>query len=120
MSKQNEILIIGNGRSVLDYTFGTWINSFSMIGRINNFSINKYSKYIGDKTDIWFNGANQNLKKHFLRRSYLYNKLGLSKNLISKSRVLEVGPGSGHNSLYTASCKPLFYDLVEPNKIAIK
>ena len=63
MSKQNEILIIGNGRSVLDYTFGTWINSFSMIGRINNFSINKYSKYIGDKTDIWFNGANQNLKK---------------------------------------------------------
>ena len=60
-----------------------------------------------------------NLKKHFMRRSYLYNKLGLSKNLISKSRVLEIGPGSGHNSLYTASCKPIFYDIVEPNKRAV-
>jgi len=63
MYKVNEILIIGNGCSVLNYSFGKEINKFINVGRINNFSINKYSKFIGTKTDIWFNGANQNLKK---------------------------------------------------------
>ena len=63
MSKRKEILIIGNGRSVLEYSFGKQINNISIIGRINNFTISNYSEYIGQKTDIWFNGANQNLKR---------------------------------------------------------
>tara|TARA_B110000263_G_C15178558_1_gene450421 strand:+ start:171 stop:779 length:609 start_codon:yes stop_codon:yes gene_type:complete len=63
MSKRKEILIIGNGRSVLEYSFGKQINTISIVGRINNFSIKNYSEYIGQRTDIWFNGANQNLKK---------------------------------------------------------
>ena len=62
MSKKDEILIIGNGRSVLDFSFGEKINTFSVVGRINNYSIDNYSEFIGVKTDIWFNGANQNLK----------------------------------------------------------
>jgi len=63
MSKRKEILIIGNGRSVLEYSFGKQINTISIIGRINNFTIRNYSEYIGQRTDIWFNGANQNLKR---------------------------------------------------------
>ena len=63
MSKRKEILIIGNGRSVLEYSFGKQINTISIVGRINNFVIKNYSEYIGQRTDIWFNGANQNLKK---------------------------------------------------------
>ena len=63
MSKRNEILIIGNGRSVLEYSFGKQINTISIVGRINNFSTRNYSEYIGQRTDIWFNGANQNLKR---------------------------------------------------------
>ena len=63
MSKKDEILIIGNGRSVLDYSFGEEINKFRVVGRINNFCTKKYDNYVGQKTDIWFNGANQNLKK---------------------------------------------------------
>ena len=63
MSKRDEILIIGNGRSVLEYSFGKQINTISIVGRINNFTINNYSEYIGQRTDIWFNGANQNLKR---------------------------------------------------------
>ncbi len=63
MSKRKEILIIGNGRSVLEYSFGKQINTISIVGRINNFSIRNYSEYIGQRTDIWFNGANQNLKR---------------------------------------------------------
>ena len=63
MSKKDEILIIGNGRSVLDYSFGEEINKFPVVGRINNYATKKYNNYVGQKTDIWFNGANQNLKK---------------------------------------------------------
>ena len=63
MPRQDIILIIGNGRSVLDYSFGKQINKFTVVGRINNYSTKKYEDYVGHKTDIWFNGANQNLKK---------------------------------------------------------
>ena len=63
MSKRKEILIIGNGRSVLDHSFGKQINKFSIVGRINNYSIDNYAEYVGGKTDIWFNGANQNLNR---------------------------------------------------------
>ena len=63
MPRQDIILIIGNGRSVLDYSFGEQINKFTVVGRINNYSTKKYEDYVGHKTDIWFNGANQNLKK---------------------------------------------------------
>ena len=63
MSKRKEILIIGNGRSVLDYSFGEQINKFSVVGRINNYSTKKFENFVGHKTDIWFNGANQNLKR---------------------------------------------------------
>ena len=63
MSKRKEILIIGNGRSVLDHSFGEQINAIPIVGRINNFSVENYSEYVGVKMDIWFNGANQNLKR---------------------------------------------------------
>ena len=63
MPKRNEILIIGNGRTVLDHSFGEQINAIPIVGRINNFSVENYSEYVGVKTDIWFNGANQNLKR---------------------------------------------------------
>ena len=62
----------------------------------------------------------KNLKNHFQRRENLYNKLSLSPLLISKSRILEVAPGSGFNSLYTMSKNPIYYELVEPNDTACK
>ena len=71
MSKRKEILIIGNGRSVLDHSFGEQINKFSIVGRINNYSIDNYAEYVGAKTDIWFNGANQNLK----RQKVIHNEI---------------------------------------------
>ena len=71
MSKRKEILIIGNGRSVLDHSFGEQINKFSIVGRINNYSIDNYAEYVGGKTDIWFNGANQNLK----RQKVIHNEI---------------------------------------------
>ena len=60
----DKILIIANGPSILKQKFGTEINKFHEVARINNYRINDFHEYIGSKTTIWFNGGNQNLKKN--------------------------------------------------------
>ena len=60
----------------------------------------------------------ENLSQHIDRRESLYTSIGLPELMIKGKKILEVGPGSGHNSLYVASCSPKIYDLLEPNKSA--
>lgn len=60
------------------------------------------------------------LDRHFRRRGSLYLSLGLPPGIFQGADVLEVGPGSGHNSLFIASRKPARYVLVEPNPVAAK
>lgn len=55
------------------------------------------------------------LPAHFARRAGLYRSLGLPPFAIEGRTVLEVGPGTGDNALYTASLKPARYVLLEPN-----
>lgn len=56
-----------------------------------------------------------NLNVHFQIRASLYRLLGLVPDFVREKDVLEIAPGSGHNSIYTASLCPKNYDLVEPN-----
>lgn len=56
-----------------------------------------------------------NLKKHFDRRGFLYDNLGINQQMINNSKIFEFGPGSGHNSLYLSHIKPNKYYLFEPN-----
>ncbi|VFN00629.1 MAG: Methyltransferase domain-containing protein [Candidatus Kentron sp. G] len=55
------------------------------------------------------------LEKHFQRRDSLFRALGIVPIFVQGRRILEFGPGSGHNALYTASLRPGFYALVEGN-----
>lgn len=57
----------------------------------------------------------QDLDVHFDRRHALYLMLGLPPFAFTGRKILEVGPGSGHNSLFIASLKPERYVLVEAN-----
>ena len=59
---KNNLLIIANGPSSLKNKLGYEIDQFEEIGRINNYTTNNFEKFIGSKTSIWFNGANQGLK----------------------------------------------------------
>lgn len=61
-----------------------------------------------------------NLKKHFQIRASLYRLLGLVPSFFNGKDILEIGPGSGHNSIYIATLLPKTYDLVEPNPTALK
>ncbi len=55
------------------------------------------------------------LNKHFQRRESLFRSLGVLPGLVKEAKVLEFGPGSGHNALYTASLSPGQYELVDGN-----
>lgn len=58
-------------------------------------------------------------KKHLVRRELLYRSLGLPSTFFRNRSVLEVGPGSGQNSLHVASSLPSSLTLVEPNKAGV-
>ena len=55
------------------------------------------------------------LDKHYQRRESLYLSLGLVPSFMRGRTILEFGPGSGHNALYTASLSPQKYELVDGN-----
>ena len=57
----------------------------------------------------------RDLDAHFARRAALYRHLGILPRFLRGRTVVEIGPGSGFNSLYTAACQPSKYVLVEPN-----
>lgn len=58
----------------------------------------------------------KDLDLHFHRRIGLYRTLGITPLLFKNRDVLEIAPGSGYNSIVTASFGPSRYDLVEPNR----
>ncbi len=60
------------------------------------------------------------LKKHYDRRKYLYRRLGIILSLIQGKSVIEFGPGSGHNALYTYSLNPSRYVLVDGNPAGLR
>jgi len=62
---------------------------------------------------------NSELGAHLRIRDSLYRALGLPAVAFKSSRVLEIAPGSGRNSLYIATSMPAAYDLVEPNPVGI-
>lgn len=55
------------------------------------------------------------LGRHFSRRESLYRSLGIAPVLVGGRRLIEFGPGSGYNALYTASLQPQRYVLVDGN-----
>ena len=62
MNQQSSILIIANGESILNNDYGQFIDKHPLVARINNYQTKGFEKQIGNKTDIWFNGANSKLK----------------------------------------------------------
>jgi len=60
-----------------------------------------------------------NLESHFSRRRLLYQYLGIAPNYITGSDIIEFGPGSGHNALYTSSLQPKRYVLVDGNEYGL-
>jgi SAM-dependent methyltransferase len=61
-----------------------------------------------------------NLRTHFERRSSLYIQLGIPPLYLKDRSVLELGPGTGQNALFTANLGPAEYTLVDGNKKSVE
>ena len=57
----------------------------------------------------------RDLDVHFRRRTGLYRQLGLVPSWIHGKDVIEFGPGTGDNAVFTASLRPRAYVLVDAN-----
>jgi SAM-dependent methyltransferase len=61
----------------------------------------------------------RDLEKHFRRREGLYRHLGILPASVRRQRVIEFGPGTGDNAVYTASLEPELYVFVDANPFAV-
>ena len=82
--KNKNILIIGNGESVLKSKLGSDIDKFDTVGRINNYKTKGFEDYVGSKASIWFNGANQGLYK---RKEKLNKTIVFIPSMIQKRKT---------------------------------
>ena len=60
---RSEIIIVGNGSSILDNTNGDVIDSFNNVVRFNSYKTNGFEKHTGTKTDIWFTVNKSHIKE---------------------------------------------------------
>lgn len=61
-----------------------------------------------------------NLDAHLRRRDALYRTLGIVPAHLEGKQLLELGPGSGENSIFLASLKPSRYTLVDGTESSIR
>jgi 2-polyprenyl-3-methyl-5-hydroxy-6-metoxy-1,4-benzoquinol methylase len=57
--------------------------------------------------------------RHFNRRGNLYKQIGIPPVLLKDKSIIEFGPGSGDNAIFTASLKPACYVLVDGNSTSV-
>jgi len=62
----------------------------------------------------------RNLSAHLRRRRALYHRLGIPPTAVRGRRVIEFGPGTGHNAIATIQDRPALYRLVDGNPASIK
>ena len=60
------------------------------------------------------------LGRHFERRASVYRAMGVAPAFVGGHSVLEFGPGSGHNALYTCSLQPRRYVAVDGNPTGLR
>lgn len=60
------VIIVGNGGSLLDSNLGSEIDSFDLVIRMGCFKIKGFERNVGEKVNIWSNGVSLlKLQKHF-------------------------------------------------------
>jgi hypothetical protein len=73
----SNIVIVGNGTSILDMEYGNQIDSYSKVVRFNNYGTRGFQKHTGLKTNIWFNVVDFNNKENEWRMNENYEKIYL-------------------------------------------
>lgn len=70
-----KVIIVGNGSSLLDKNNGELIDSFDIVVRFNSYTIEKFEKQVGTKTNYWFNTVNFSNKLTNFRTNAKYDRI---------------------------------------------
>lgn len=73
----HEIVVVGNGPTLLEKELGKKIDDFSTVVRFNAYTIEGYEKHVGTRTDIWFNVINFTKKDAQWRMKQPYKRIVL-------------------------------------------
>jgi len=78
------VCIVGNGKSILSHEYGSKIDSFDTVIRINTFKIEGFEKHVGTKTDIFATSAWSHLvhNKHIDLTDEIWLTRPMNKKLI--------------------------------------
>ncbi len=61
-NRENRVLLVGNGRSLLDRRgLGTLIDSYPIVVRFNNFVTTGFEAFVGQKTNWWARAENPDI-----------------------------------------------------------
>lgn len=69
------VIIVGNGPSLLEKENGQLIDSFDVVVRFNSFTTTNYEKHTGVKTDYWFNTINIQNKANAPQTQIVYKRV---------------------------------------------
>ena len=70
-NKYLNVLIVGNGPSILKKEYGKDIDKFDIVIRLNDYKIKGYENNVGEKTDLWFTGLGWQLDKRYVNEKTL-------------------------------------------------
>ena len=97
-----------------------YINYKSLAGMIDMENKRPYLDFYDQIGDKVVSRIIEDELEFFRTRSALYMSLGIAKSFLKDKAILEFGPGSGHNSIFTASLGPSKYVLVDGGKKIIE
>lgn len=89
----DEVILIGNGTSVLDYEAGDDIDRYKTVVRFNSYrTIKKYQKHVGTKTDIWVTCNERHKAKINDFDKVLFHSWSSEKNCKLYNKLKELRP----------------------------
>lgn len=70
----SNVILIGNGPSLLDHRLGRVIDTYDLVVRFNSYVVHGFEDHVGSKTDIWFStGCPQNHTPRDYYRTYWHS-----------------------------------------------
>ena len=92
------------------------LDEYVQMLNISNPNENEFNNIVNEFSYFKTNTGTGKLSNYNFERGLL---VYLLVGKLKPKNILEVGPASGHNSLYIAACNPDKFDLLEPNPIAV-
>lgn len=77
-----DIILVGNGSSLLERKMGTVIDSYKKIVRFNSFTTKGFEDHVGSKTNVWFTVNRKHINKIYDFDEVLFHSWAKEENCL--------------------------------------